>query len=177
MDTVIFYSIVIILSFEFVLERLLGYLNTTKWSELLPDKVKDIYDADKYKKQQKYEKTNHRFGILTSTFSFLLIMLVLFMGGFSWLHHFTIQITTNPIVLALLYFGIIMFASDLLNTPFSLYDTFVIEEKFGFNKTTIKTYILDKIKGWGLSALLGGGILSLIIWFYLSTTNMFWLYA
>ncbi|MBA7519213.1 Protease HtpX [subsurface metagenome] len=66
---------------------------------------------------------------------------------------------------------------DIISTPFSLYDTFVIEEKYGFNKTTLKTFFLDKIKGWFLAAIIGGGLLALVVWFYEQTTNMFWIYT
>ncbi len=83
----------------------------------------------------------------------------------------------HPILLALIFFGIIMLASDLINTPFSVYDVFVIEEKFGFNKMTVRTFILDKIKGWLLGGIIGGGILSAVIWFYQQTTDYFWLIA
>ncbi|NND52252.1 MAG: M48 family metallopeptidase, partial [Flavobacteriaceae bacterium] len=78
---------------------------------------------------------------------------------------------------ALIFFGIIMLGSDLISTPFSYYSTFVIEEKFGFNKTTKKTFLLDKLKGWIMLAILGGGLLALIIWFYQVTGKNFWLYA
>ncbi|MFW6246036.1 MAG: M48 family metallopeptidase, partial [Tangfeifania sp.] len=70
-----------------------------------------------------------------------------------------------------------MFASDILNLPFSIYDTFVIEEKYGFNKTTPKTFVFDKIKGWLLGAIIGGGLLALIIFIYQKTQDMFWIYA
>src|SRR5690606_35762166 len=83
----------------------------------------------------------------------------------------------NAIVIALLFFGIIMIGSSIIMFPFSYYHTFVIEEKFGFNKTTKKTFFIDKIKGLVLSAALGGGILALIIWFYGLTNENFWLYA
>ncbi|MCL4126537.1 UNVERIFIED_CONTAM: hypothetical protein GTU68_028912 [Idotea baltica] len=70
-----------------------------------------------------------------------------------------------------------MIGSDIITTPFSFYKTFVIEERFGFNKTTKKTFWLDKIKGWFMMAILGGLIISAIIWFYQSTGQYFWLYA
>lgn len=70
-----------------------------------------------------------------------------------------------------------MFASDILHIPFDIYDTFVIEEKFEFNKTTPKIFILDKIKGWILSAIIGGGLLALIVWFYKVVGDSFWIYA
>jgi STE24 endopeptidase len=85
--------------------------------------------------------------------------------------------TDNSILAALIFFGIMMFASDIINTPFSIYDTFVIEEKYGFNKTSLKTFILDKIKGWLLGAIIGGGLLALIIYIYQKTQSMFWIYA
>jgi STE24 endopeptidase len=79
--------------------------------------------------------------------------------------------------MALLFFGVIGIASDILSTPFSIYDTFVIEEKFGFNRTTVKTFVTDKIKGWLLAALLGGGLLAIFVWFYDFAGSLFWLYA
>ncbi|SFF50903.1 M48 family metallopeptidase [Sunxiuqinia elliptica] len=175
--TTLFWIILGILVFDFILERWLDYLNTTKWSTSLPDEVKGIYDEEKYRKQQAYSKTNHRFGMLTSSYSFLLIVLMLFFEGFALINGWATNISTSPIWSALLFFGILFFASDLLNTPFDWYATFVIEEKYGFNKTTIKTYLADKLKGWLLGAIIGGGLLALIIFIYLKTGEWFWLYV
>lgn len=173
----IFYIIIGILVFDYLLDRFLNYLNTTKWSDKLPEELEGIYDAEKYRKQQNYEKENHRFSLLTGTVSFIIIMLMLFLDGFQFVHEYVAGITGDPILSALLFFGILILASDIINTPFAVYDTFVIEEKYGFNTTTVKTFILDKIKGWFLAAILGGGLLSLIIWIYTLTTGMFWIYA
>ncbi len=174
--TLIFWIIIAILVFDFALERFLDYLNTTRWSDQLPDEVKGIYDEEKYKKQQAYSKTNHRFGMLTGTFSFILIMLMFFLRGFALVNDWAISISPGPVWSALIFFGILLFASDLLTTPFDVYNTFVIEEKFGFNKTTVRTFILDKIKGWVLGAVIGGGLLALIIWIYMKTGGLFWIY-
>ncbi len=173
----VFYVIVVIIVLEYLLERFLDYLNTTRWSNILPEVLKGIYDAEKYKKQQEYEKVNHRFSLLTSSFSILLMLLMLFLDGFAFVDNISRNVTDNYILIALLFFGIIVFASDILTTPFSIYGTFVIEEKFGFNKTTVKTFILDKLKGWVLGAIIGGGLLALLIWFYNVTEEMFWIYA
>ncbi|MBI5218150.1 MAG: M48 family metallopeptidase [Bacteroidia bacterium] len=176
-SSVIFYLIVGIIIFDYILDRLLDYLNSTRWNNELPKTLEGIYDAEKYKKQQDYEKTNHRFSLITDTFSFVLIMLMLLFSGFAFADHLARNIIEQPILTALVFFGILMFASDVLSTPFSVYNIFVIEEKFGFNKTTVRTFILDKIKGWLLTALLGGGILSLVIWFYQLTGEWFWMLA
>ncbi len=175
--TTIFWLIIAILVFDFILERVLDYLNTTRWSDQLPEEVKGIYDEEKYRKQQAYSKVNHRFGMLTSSFSFLLIMLMLFFGGFALVNNWALSFSNNSIWSALIFFGVLLLASDILTTPFDIYSTFVIEEKFGFNKTTAKTYILDKLKGWVLGAIIGGGLLALIIWIYTKTGANFWLWV
>lgn len=177
MTTTIFYIIISILVFDYLLDRLLNYLNATKWSKTLPTELKGIYDEEKYQKSQEYDKANSNFGIITSTFSFALIMLMLFFGGFAFFDNLARSYVENPILVALVFFGIIMFLSDILNTPFTIYNIFVIEERFGFNKTTIKTFILDKIKGGILGIIIGGGLLSLIMWFYGISGQYFWLYA
>lgn len=175
--TTLFWIIIGILVFDFLLERFLDYLNTTRWSTQLPDEVKGIYDQEKYSKQQAYSKTNHRFGMLTSSFSFILILLMFFFQGFALVNEWATSLTGSPIWSALIFFGILMLGSDLLTTPFDLYSTFGIEERYGFNKTTAKTYILDKLKGWLIGAIIGGGLLALIIFIYLKTGDWFWLYV
>jgi STE24 endopeptidase len=173
----VFIIIVTILIADYALERYLDYLNTRKWSTELPDELKDVYDAEQYKKQQEYKRVNERFSLLTSTFSLLLILLMLFLGGFRLVDGWARDISQHYILIVLVFFGILAVASDILTTPFSLYDIFVIEERFGFNKTTPKTYILDKVKGWLLGAVIGGGILALVVWFYQLTASSFWFYA
>ncbi len=177
MHITIFYIIVGILIFDFLLERLLDYLNSSKINTEVPEELKGIYDDEKYAKQQSYKKENDRFSFLTSSFSIVVMMLMLFLGGFDYVNRLSVNIVDHYILTSLLFFGVLMFASDIINIPFSIYNIFVIEEKYGFNKTTIKTYIFDKLKGWVLMSLIGGGILSVIIWFYGETAEYFWLYA
>ena len=177
MHQIIFYFIIGILLFDYLLEQFLDYLNATKRSSTLPLELKGIYDEEKYQKSQDYDKVNHKFSILTSSFNLLLILIFLYFSGFAFIDDFARTFASNSIYIALIFFGIIMFASDILHMPFSIYDTFVIEEKFGFNKTTVKTFILDKIKGWFIAAIIGGGLLALIIWFYNTVGELFWVYA
>ena len=177
MQEILFWVIIGIVVVDFVFEKYLDYLNTTKWSDKIPYEVKGIYDEEKYKKQQAYQRENHRFGMLTSGFSFALTLAMFLFFGFAWVDKIAWSFTSNSILAAFLFFAIIMFASDILSTPFSIYDTFKIEEKYGFNKTTPKTFVLDKIKGWLISGIIGGGLLALIIFLYQKTENVFWIYA
>ena len=175
--TILFYIIIAIIIINFIVDTLLNALNANHFNDKLPEELQDIYDEAEYKKSQNYKTTNYKFGILTSTFSIILTIGFLLFDGFEFVDNIARNYSKNPIVIALIFFGIIMIGSDILATPFSYYNTFVIEEKFGFNKTTLKTFIFDKIKSWLMMALVGGGILALIIWFYQSTGNNFWLYA
>ncbi len=172
-----FWLILAIVIFDFALEQFLDYLNYTYKNKPIPKELQDIYTQEEYQKQQEYEKATSRLSFISSTFNFILILIMLLFNGFAIVNQLALNVSTNPILLALTFFGILMFVSDLLNTPFSIYSIFVIEEKFGFNKMTVKTFISDKIKSWLLGAIIGGILLSAIIWFYLKTSYMFWLYA
>lgn len=173
----LFYIIVIIILIDFIIDKFLDALNARHFNDPIPADLQDVYDDAEYQKSQRYKKERYKFGIVTSTFSLLLMLGFLFFDGFAWVDSIARGFSENVIVIALIFFGIIMLASDLLSLPFSWYSTFVIEEKYGFNKTTLKTFILDKLKSWGLMILVGGGILAVIVWFYQFAGENFWWYA
>ena len=173
----LFYILIIILVINFIFDKILDSLNAKHFNDDIPENLKDVYEEEEYKKSQAYKKTNYKFGNINSLFSIVLTLAFFFLDGFEIVDNIARSYTENNILIALIFFGIIMIGSDILSTPFSYYRTFVIEEKFGFNKTTKKTFILDKIKGILMTAILGGGVLSLIIWFYQLTGANFWLYA
>lgn len=174
MAQTIFYIIIAILVFDYAAERLLSYLNSTRWSNELPEELKGIYDPEKYRKSQEYSRTNTRFSFYVDTASLVAMLLMLFFGGFALIDRWAWSITENPVLLALIFFGILAFVADILSLPFSLYSTFVIEERFGFNKTTVATFFFDKLKGALLGVLIGGGLLALIVWIYSAAGPWFW---
>ncbi|WP_289021170.1 M48 family metallopeptidase [uncultured Salegentibacter sp.] len=173
----LFYIIIGIIIIDFIIDKILDALNAKHFDDPIPKELDDVYDPEEYEKSQAYKKERYRFGILTGSFSVLLTLGFIVFDGFAWVDGIARNFTDNDILVALIFFGIIMIGSDILTTPFSWYSTFVIEEKYGFNKTTKKTFFLDKIKGWLMMAVLGGGILALIVWFYQFAGNDFWWYA
>jgi STE24 endopeptidase len=175
--TFVFYCILFILVGEFILATVMNYLNAKRFKDPIPTDLNDVYNSEEYEKSQAYKLSNYKFGIVTSIFSLALILGFLFFGGFAWVDDFAYKLTSNTIVQALIFFGIIVLGSDILNIPFSYYQTFVIEEKFGFNKTTHKTFLIDKLKQWAMTIIIGGGILSLVIWFFQWAGTNFWLYT
>ncbi len=177
MHIILFWVIIGIIVIDFLFEKYLDYLNTTTMSDAIPAEVKGIYDKEKYRKQQSYQRENNRFGMISGSVSFIVTLCMFLFFGFALVNGWAWNFTSSSILAALIFFGILMFASDIIQTPFSIYDTFVIEEKYGFNKTTPKTFVLDKLKGWMVGAIIGGGLLALIIFIYQKTQNMFWIYA
>ena len=166
--------ILTILTVNFLVERILDILNLRNWSPDLPPVLEGAYDKDKYLQSQKYQKEKYKLSFISSAISFIGSFLMLALGGFAWVDELVRNFTDHPIGIALLFFGVIMLASGIIGLPFSYYSTFVIEEKYGFNKTSLKTFILDRIKGGVLGVVIGGGILALLIWIYLQTTDNFW---
>lgn len=173
----LFYIIIGILVVNFVIDKILDLLNARRFQDSVPPELKDVYDNSEYERSQLYKREKYRFGRLTGTISIVATLLFFFFDGFALVDGIARTYSDNNIIIAIVFFGIIMLASDLLGTPFSYYSTFVIEEKYGFNKTTRKTFIFDKFKGWLIGAIIGGGLLAIIIWFYESTGVYFWLYT
>lgn len=173
MENTIFWIIIVIIVFDFLFEKFLDYLNIKNLKDELPIELKDIYDSEKYKKSQQYERISTKFSLITSLFSLFIILVMLFGGGFTFLDEFVREVSDNIYLKTLLFFGIMGIAFDIVSIPFQIYGTFVIEEKFGFNKTTMKTFILDKLKSWAISILIGGGLLSFILWAWLSMGELF----
>lgn len=174
---ILLYFILGILIVQFAVETLLEYLNARRFGAPLPEEVMHLYDPEAYAKSQAYKKANYRFGLLTSSFSLALTLAFLLLGGFGWVDTLAGAVSPHSLPRALVFFGILFLGSDLLGMPFSYYHTFVIEERFGFNKSTPGLFLADKLKGWLLAFVLGGGLLIAIMLFYEWAGAGFWVYA
>lgn len=177
MYNTIFYVLIIILISGFALERYLEYLNSTMRSDTLPVKLRGICDEEGYRKSQLYDKDNKKLSLWSSLVNLAVILAMIIAGGFSLLDGLARSFSGNLVVISLIFFGMIGFASEIINLPFSLYDTFVIEKRYGFNKMSVRTFITDHIKSWFIALLIGIPVLGLITWFYYKTGALFWLYA
>ncbi|WP_010134823.1 M48 family metallopeptidase [Ochrovirga pacifica] len=173
----LFYTIIAILVLNYVKEEWISYANAKRFNDPIPKELQDVYDADAYQKSQKYKQTNYRFSTLSGVFSFVVTLMFFMLNGVAWVDEISKQLTEHSLLQSLLFFGIIGLASSILQVPFSYYHTFVIEENFGFNKSTPKIFWLDKLKGLLMSLLIGGGLLSLVVWLYQQMQNNFWWYA
>lgn len=173
----IFTIIIVFLCVDFVIERLLGWLNMRAMSPVLPSRLKGIYDEKEYERFQCYKRANDRLGLISSAVSFLALLIFFSLGGFGWWNNLVVSYTANPIWQTLWFMLGLSVASGILGLPFDWYATFSIEEKYGFNKTTVKTYLWDMVKGMLISALIGGVLLTAIVWFYEWAGPSFWWYA
>jgi len=173
----VFIIIIAIIIIDFIIDKYIYFLNAKHFNDPIPDDLSDVYNKEEYYKSQAYKKENYKFSLITSSFSILLTLAFFIFKGFAWVDGIARSYSDNDIIITLIFFGIIMLGSDIITTPFSFYQNFVIEEKYGFNKSTKKLFFIDKLKGWGLSILIGGGILAVIVWFYQKTGDLFWLYT
>lgn len=170
----ILFIILLITSANFLFELILDILNLKNGKKTLPKEAEGIYDTEKYEQSMKYQNVQTRFGFVTGGISFIASFAFLALGGFGWLDMLLQPYIANSILRALSFFGVLYIVSDILTLPFQWYGTFVIEERFGFNKSTPKIFVTDKLKGYVLGALLGGGLLYLLMLLLNNLGTQFW---
>jgi STE24 endopeptidase len=169
--------ILFILLGSYLLDLIVEVLNLRHVSTDLPGEFEGYYDEDNYRKSQKYLRENTRFGIICDSITTPIAIAFILVGGFNMVDQFARGLHMGPIFTGLVFTGVLLLASQLLNLPFSIYATFVIEERYGFNRTTVRTFILDTVKTWLLAALIGGIILSAVLWFFQKTGPWAWFYC
>ena len=162
------YYLIIIgaLLLEYALSTISSIFNMKSITEKIPDGFQEYYDEEKYSSSQSYLKDKTRFGLFSGTFGLCVTLIVIHTGVFGMLDDFARSHSSHNITAGLIFFGILFIFNDIINIPFSIYSTFVIEEKYGFNKTTWKTYVTDKLKGYGLTIVLGSIVIVPILYFF-----------
>jgi STE24 endopeptidase len=169
--------ILVVLIARYVLELVADRLNVQHIAEELPDEFVGVYDAERYRKSQQYLKEKTSFGLWADTVNTAFVIVMILLGGFNLVDTAARGISAAMIPAGLLFVAILMVLGWLLNLPFRLYNIFVIEEKYGFNRTTPRTFVLDTIKNMFLTVLLGAPILAAILWFFDETGSTAWIYC
>ena len=170
-----FYLIIVLALFtEYLLSVTSSLLDIGNIKEFLPKGFESVYDNEKYAKSQAYLREKTWFSIFTGTFSLFLILVVIHLKLFGILDHALRNQFENEIILGLVFFGVIFITQDILSLPFSIYSTFVIEEKFGFNRTNVKTFISDKLKGYLLTITLGTLLMGPLLYFFINFGSNGW---
>jgi len=166
-----------ILVFSFLLEAVVSFLNLTSLNPELPTEFADTFDQSKYDESQKYASVTIKFGLLENGYSTAITIVFLLCGGFNIADLWARNFGYGEIITGLIFSAILISLSFLSTLPFSIYSTFFIEERFGFNRTTIKTFILDILKGSLLALILGGPLLALLLWFFMTAGSYGWLFC
>ncbi len=162
---------------EYALKLVSDVLTLRHLQPTLPAEFRDTFDEEEYERAQAYTRTTTRFGLVSSTFGLAVLLVFWFAGGFEGLDTIVRGWGFGPIGTGLCYVGLLVLGRGALSLPFSLYSTFGIEERFGFNETTPRTFALDLLKGIALGVALGGPLLAAILWFFQSTGPYGWVYA
>jgi STE24 endopeptidase len=160
-----------------LLDWVSGLLNLKALDPELPREFQGVYDPEQYRRSQEYTRANTRLGLASGAWHTGLLLLFLFLGGFNALDQTVRALEWHPVAAGLVYLGALALLSDLAGLPFSIYHTFVQEERFGFNRTTPGTFVADTLKGWALSALIGGPLLAGVLWFFRTWPEQGWLMA
>ena len=170
------YLIIGLVIFNYLFSTVLDYINGKNWKTEVPPVMKDFYDEDKYLKAKNYSKEKGKVSLISSTMSTLITVLFLIFEGYGWLDNFISLYYDIPFLKSAIFFLVLFILSDFISIPFSCYNTFVIEEKYGFNKTTVKTFVLDKIKGYLLTLIIGGVLLFGAIYIVSLLEKGFWVW-
>lgn len=177
METCILYFLIGFIVFEYLLGRWLDMLNLQHVQAVFPDEMKEYVDEEKYRKMHEYERAKTRLRLMSATVGTSLIVIFLTTGMLGRLYDFIANYVDSEYLRTLLYMGTLWGIQSMVSLPFGIYSTFVIEEEFGFNRYSVSLYVIDKIKAALLTLILGGGLISLILFLYLHTGNKFWILA
>lgn len=173
----VFWIIIGIILLEFVLNRVVSYLNSTWFGKPIPAELEGIYDEEKYAKQQKYSLTNYKFSTVMASINIVISLVALFIGFYGWFDDVLRGVINNEILLSISFLVALGVISGIIDIPFSYYSTFKIEEDFGFNKSTKKTFWLDQVKEILISAVLTGVLYGAIVLIYDLIPEYFWILA
>ena len=176
MSEYLIYIFIFLILFGFIFSSILEYLNSKNWKDSVPDSLKDFYKESDYKKAKSYKLDRDRVSLISSLISTTLTIIFIFSGVYGKVSDYSLYYFDSPFLQSASFFLFFLMISTIINLPISYYSIFTIEEKYGFNKSTLSTFIKDKIKGLIISLLIGGFILYISIQLYSFFEANFWLW-
>ncbi len=174
---VLYWTIIVIVLAEFAYSITLSVLNRKASHLPIPERLVGIYDEAEYARQQAYSRENSRFGVISNIVDTTLLLCLFVFGGFCWMDGFARDISNNPVAVALIFFFLFYLLDWVVGLPFSIYGTFHIESKYGFNRTTPRLFIMDTVKTFFVSLLIYGILMGLVVWIYGQMPQYFWIAA
>src|SRR5262245_32954133 len=173
------YAVLILaaLGVEYVLQVVTDVLTLRALDPELPAEFRDVYDPERYRRSQEYTRVRTRFGLLVGTLQLVALLVFWFAGGFAWLDRTVRSFGFGPVVTGLLFIGALALGRAFLALPFRVWSTFGIEARFGFNRTSVRTFVGDLVKGTVLGIALGAPLLAAILWFFTAAGSLAWLWA
>ena len=168
--------ILALLTLHWLLSSIVEILNVRNVSAEIPDEFRNVYDEKKYAQSQSYLKDTTRFEQIQATVMLPLTIAFILFGGFRWIHEFAQAVSDEMLLQGLVFAGALLLIGQIAGLPFSIYSTFVIEERYNFNKTTWPTFVMDRLKGGLLVLLLGAPVFALLLWIF-DTVPLAWLWA
>ena len=177
MAQALYILVIVFVLAEYIWSAVLTFLNIKASRRPIPDLLSDLYDETQYRKQQAYAMTNRKFSLISGLVSTLVTLAIFAFGGFARFDAAARSVSASPVMQALVFWGIFYLISWVISIPFDLYRTFVIEQRFGFNRTTPKLFVTDTVKSLLMNLLILGAVLALCVWIYTLTPRWFWLIA
>ena len=173
----LYWLVIAVVLAEYCWSTCLTLLNIKASRQEIPDLLKDLYDESRYRRQQEYAMTNRKFSLLSGFVSTVVTLAIFAFGGFAVFDSAARSVSSSPVVQALVFWGIFYLISWFLSLPFDIWKTFVIEQRFGFNRSTPGLFAADTAKSLLLNMVMMGAVLALCVWIYTLTPQWFWLLA
>lgn len=177
METWILGAITFFVALDYGINTFVDFLNHRSSKRPLDSELSELYDEKEHRRSVEYQAANYKVSFISSTLFFVLLILALTYEWFAALDSFVREQWSNEIVISLAFIGILTLFSNLISLPFGIYSTFKVEAKYGFNKSTVVTFVSDLIKGLLLTLVIGGALLTAVLWIYQELRSTFWLWA
>ena len=162
---------------DYAVDRVAEVRNLRALREEPPAGFETVYEPDTYRRSQRYTRERTRLGRVSQSVDLAALLAFWWLGGFAWLAGWVSGMPGGPVTQGLVFVAVLGAARGLIDLPFMIYGTFVVEARYGFNRTTVRTFLADMVKGLLLTIVLGAPALAAVIAFFAYAGALAWVYA